>query len=44
MATTAETPELTSLGGQHMVLNMGPQHPATHGVLRLVGFTSRSSP
>ncbi len=21
---------------QHMVLNMGPQHPATHGVLRLV--------
>ena len=36
MATTAETPELTNLGGQHMVLNMGPQHPATHGVLRLV--------
>jgi NADH-quinone oxidoreductase subunit D len=30
------TPEITSLGGQHMVLNMGPQHPATHGVLRLV--------
>jgi NADH-quinone oxidoreductase subunit D len=22
--------------GRHMVLNMGPQHPATHGVLRLV--------
>ena len=22
--------------GQHMVINMGPQHPATHGVLRLV--------
>ena len=21
---------------QHMVINMGPQHPATHGVLRLV--------
>ncbi len=21
---------------QHMVLNMGPQHPSTHGVLRLV--------
>ena len=31
-----ETPEITNLGGQHMVLNMGPQHPATHGVLRLV--------
>jgi NADH dehydrogenase I D subunit len=24
------------LGGQKMVINMGPQHPATHGVLRLV--------
>ena len=22
--------------GKHMVLNMGPQHPSTHGVLRLV--------
>ncbi|WP_279578938.1 hypothetical protein [Fodinicola feengrottensis] len=22
-------------GGQDMVLNIGPQHPATHGVLRL---------
>ena len=21
---------------QHMIINMGPQHPATHGVLRLV--------
>ncbi|HME58992.1 MAG TPA: hypothetical protein VKF63_11695, partial [Terracidiphilus sp.] len=21
---------------QHMILNMGPQHPAMHGVLRLV--------
>ena len=31
-----DTPEITNLGGQHMVLNMGPQHPATHGVLRLV--------
>lgn len=30
------TPEITNLGGQHMILNMGPQHPATHGVLRLV--------
>lgn len=25
-----------SLKGQEMVLNMGPQHPSTHGVLRLV--------
>jgi NADH-quinone oxidoreductase subunit D len=24
------------LGGQHMLINLGPQHPATHGVLRLV--------
>jgi NADH-quinone oxidoreductase subunit D len=26
-------PELT---GEHMLINLGPQHPATHGVLRLV--------
>ncbi len=26
----------TGAKDQHMVLNMGPQHPATHGVLRLV--------
>ena len=25
-----------SLGEEHMLVNMGPQHPATHGVLRLV--------
>ncbi len=24
------------LEGEHMLINMGPQHPATHGVLRLV--------
>ena len=24
------------LEGQHMLINIGPQHPATHGVLRLV--------
>jgi NADH-quinone oxidoreductase subunit D len=23
-------------GGEHMLVNLGPQHPATHGVLRLV--------
>src|SRR6185503_3165315 len=26
----------SDLGGEHLLLNMGPQHPATHGVLRLV--------
>jgi NADH-quinone oxidoreductase subunit D len=31
-----EAPVVTGAGDQHMVLNMGPQHPATHGVLRLV--------
>jgi NADH-quinone oxidoreductase subunit D len=24
------------LGSEHMLMNLGPQHPATHGVLRLV--------
>jgi NADH-quinone oxidoreductase subunit D len=24
------------IGGEHMLINIGPQHPATHGVLRLV--------
>jgi NADH-quinone oxidoreductase subunit D len=24
------------LGGEHLLVNIGPQHPATHGVLRLV--------
>ena len=24
------------LKGEHMLINIGPQHPATHGVLRLV--------
>jgi NADH-quinone oxidoreductase subunit D len=31
-----EVPVAEGAQGQHMVLNMGPQHPATHGVLRLV--------
>jgi NADH-quinone oxidoreductase subunit D len=28
--------DLTDIQGEKMVLNMGPSHPATHGVLRLV--------
>jgi len=28
--------EAPDLGGEHMLINIGPQHPATHGVLRLV--------
>jgi NADH-quinone oxidoreductase subunit D len=25
-----------NFGAEHMLVNIGPQHPATHGVLRLV--------
>ena len=32
-APLAAEPELA---GEHMLINIGPQHPATHGVLRLV--------
>ncbi len=28
--------EAGRLSGEHMLINIGPQHPATHGVLRLV--------
>ncbi len=31
-----QAPVAEGASDQHMVLNMGPQHPATHGVLRLV--------
>ena len=31
-----ELPVAQGSSDQHMVLNMGPQHPSTHGVLRLV--------
>src|SRR5919205_4287429 len=36
--TTLEppTPLEPELSGEHMLINIGPQHPATHGVLRLV--------
>jgi NADH-quinone oxidoreductase subunit D len=30
------TSELSELHGEKMVLNMGPSHPSTHGVLRIV--------
>jgi NADH dehydrogenase I D subunit len=30
------TEEEDELGGKQMVLNMGPQHPATHGTLRVI--------
>ncbi len=39
MSNPAGMPTLEPAQGakdQHMVINMGPQHPATHGVLRLV--------
>ncbi|HKD60201.1 MAG TPA: NADH dehydrogenase (quinone) subunit D [Terracidiphilus sp.] len=31
-----QAPQAEGAKDQHMVLNMGPQHPSTHGVLRLV--------
>jgi NADH-quinone oxidoreductase subunit D len=34
-AADVETEE-HDLGGEHLLINLGPQHPATHGVLRLV--------
>src|SRR5688500_17001889 len=36
--TTLEAPPgiEPELEGEHMLINIGPQHPATHGVLRLV--------
>jgi NADH-quinone oxidoreductase subunit D len=32
----ARVPIGVAAGGEHMLVNLGPQHPATHGVLRLV--------
>jgi NADH-quinone oxidoreductase subunit D len=34
--TAQATEELQDVQGEKMVLNMGPSHPATHGVLRIV--------
>jgi NADH-quinone oxidoreductase subunit D len=38
VVTTLEPPPALEpeLEGEHMLINIGPQHPATHGVLRLV--------
>jgi NADH-quinone oxidoreductase subunit D len=35
-ATGPTTDDLQDIQGEKMVLNMGPSHPATHGVLRVV--------
>src|SRR5512137_1586172 len=34
-AASASTDDLRDLEGEQMVLNMGPSHPSTHGVLRI---------
>jgi len=34
-ATRAQQAMEGELGGERMIINMGPQHPATHGVLRV---------
>src|SRR3982074_1582041 len=34
--TAATPPESPDVQGEKMILNMGPSHPATHGVLRIV--------
>ncbi len=36
VSTGSSTEELRDLEGEKMVLNMGPSHPSTHGVLRII--------
>src|SRR5919204_1715544 len=36
LAGSALGPAEPELSAEHMLINIGPQHPATHGVLRLV--------
>jgi NADH-quinone oxidoreductase subunit D len=36
LALPGYQPSQDELAGEHMLINIGPQHPATHGVLRLV--------
>ena len=36
MQALAQTDDLLELSGDKMILNMGPSHPATHGVLRII--------
>jgi NADH-quinone oxidoreductase subunit D len=36
LANTPVSPGLEDVAGEKMVLNMGPSHPSTHGVLRIV--------
>src|SRR5580700_2979601 len=36
VATPMPAADLPDIEGEKMVLNMGPSHPATHGVLRIV--------
>jgi NADH-quinone oxidoreductase subunit D len=35
-ASAGGAPDLPEMQGEKMVLNMGPSHPATHGVLRII--------
>ena len=36
MAHLSPTPVLEAAQDRTMILNMGPQHPSTHGVLRVI--------